>query len=120
MWTEGGGVKNLIFCGRHKWMTPKSKLGVVSKYLVDQICSPLSAMSHRPLRSARRGRISLFPELGPYRPNHMFDTVGPSLWNALPYFSFAFFVSSCILLPPENFFYSWSPCTGSAVDWSLL
>src|SRR6218665_1507229 len=21
MWT-GGGVKNLVFCGRHKWMTP--------------------------------------------------------------------------------------------------
>src|SRR6218665_1752824 len=22
MWTWGGGVKNPIFCGRHKWMAP--------------------------------------------------------------------------------------------------
>src|SRR6218665_3749219 len=22
MWTGGGGVKNPIFCGRHKWMAP--------------------------------------------------------------------------------------------------
>ena len=22
MWTEGGGVKNVIFLGRHKWMAP--------------------------------------------------------------------------------------------------
>src|SRR6218665_3711574 len=26
MWTGGRGVKNLIFCGRHKWMTPKLRV----------------------------------------------------------------------------------------------
>src|SRR6218665_2588368 len=27
VWTEGrGGVRNLIFCGRHKWMAPYSSM----------------------------------------------------------------------------------------------
>jgi len=25
MWTEGSRVKNVIFCGRHKWMAPNIK-----------------------------------------------------------------------------------------------
>jgi len=29
MWTGGGGIKNLIFYGRHKWMAPFS-FGTVS------------------------------------------------------------------------------------------
>src|SRR6218665_1623624 len=28
MWT-GEGVKNGIFCGRHKWMAPRPKVGVI-------------------------------------------------------------------------------------------
>src|SRR6218665_31879 len=37
MWTEGGGVKNLIFCGRHKWMTPYSNKKTCKKKFVRRL-----------------------------------------------------------------------------------
>src|SRR5688572_2147041 len=64
----------------------KSKLGIAPKYLRDRIRSPLSSVSHRPLRFLFRYAL-FFPRvrttMGQTR---SFATTGPSLWNALPAF----------------------------------
>src|SRR6218665_3764930 len=39
MWTGGRGVKNLIFCGRHKWMTPYYNVSVCEFMLFNSFYS---------------------------------------------------------------------------------
>src|SRR6218665_3128335 len=45
MWTGGRGVKNVIFCGRHKWMAPKGEYTPASLAAFDITTLSSSALS---------------------------------------------------------------------------
>ena len=62
----------------------KSKLGIAPKYLRDRIRSPLSSVSHRPLRSLVRHALFVPRVRTTMAQTRSFATIGPSLWNALP------------------------------------
>ena len=62
----------------------KSKLGLAPMYLSDLIRSPLSASSHRPLRSLDRADLFVPRARTTIAQTRSFTIIGPSLWNSLP------------------------------------
>ena len=62
----------------------KSKLGIAPKYLRDHIRSPLSSVSHRPLRSLVRHTLFVPRVRTTLAQTRSVATIGPTLWNALP------------------------------------
>src|SRR6218665_967144 len=101
----------------------KSKQGVAPKYLRDHICSPLSATSHRPLRSLDRQIVLYVPRVRTtIAQTRSFATIGQSLWNALPSSLRLTLLSGSLLaslfLFITAYFYYWGLRTGSATEWS--
>ena len=62
----------------------KSKLGLAPKYLTDLIRPPLSASSHRPLRSRDRFDFFVPRAMTTITQTRSFSIIGSSLWNTLP------------------------------------
>src|SRR5688572_14438753 len=63
----------------------KSKLGLTPTCLRDVIRPPLSASSHRPLRSLDRSDLFVPRARTTIAQTRSFAIIGPSLWNALPF-----------------------------------
>src|ERR1043165_6594746 len=99
----------------------KSKLGIAPKYLRDHIRSPLSSVSHRPLRSLVRNTLFVPQVRTTMAQTRSFTTIGPSLWNALPSSLRVAILSRSF---PTAFSLhkasSWGSRTGSATEWPLL
>ena len=104
-------------------MVLKSKLGLAPKYLGDHIRSPLSASSHRPLRSLDRSDFFVPRARTTITQTRSFAIIGPSLWNALPSSLRATFLSGSVptsLSLLKTYFFSRGFRTGSATEWLLL
>jgi len=101
----------------------KSKLGLAPKYLGDHIRSPISASSHRPLRSLERSDFFVPRARTSLAQTRSFAIIGPSLWNALPSSLRATFLSGSVptsLSLLKTYFFSRDFRTGSATEWLLL
>jgi len=61
----------------------KAQRGLAPKYLADVLLRPLSASSHRPLRSSNRLELLVPHTRTAMAQSRSFTSIGPSLWNAL-------------------------------------
>ena len=61
----------------------KAQRGLAPKYLADVLLRPLSASSHRPLRSSNRLDLLVPHTRTAMAQSRSFNSIGPSLWNAL-------------------------------------
>ena len=61
----------------------KAQRGLAPKYLADVLLRPLSASSHRPLRSLNRLELLVPHTRTSMAQSRSFTSIGPSLWNAL-------------------------------------
>ena len=101
----------------------KSKLGTTPKYLRDLICPPLSAASHRPLRSRDRHFLFVPRVRTTLAQTRSFANIGPSLWNALPSSLRITLLSGSLptsLSLLKTSFFSRGLRTGSAAEWPQL
>ena len=101
----------------------KSKLGLAPKYLRDVIRPPLSATSHRPLRSLDRSDFFVPRARTTTAQTRSFAIIGPSLWNALPFTLRETFLSGSLsssLSLLKTYFFSRGSHTGSATEWPRL
>jgi hypothetical protein len=101
----------------------KSKLGLAPKYLRDVIRPPLSASSHRPLRSLDRSDFFVPRARTTIAQTRSFAIIGPSLWNALHFTLRETFLSGSLsssLSLLKTYFFSRGSRTGSATEWPRL
>ena len=101
----------------------KSKLGLAPMYLSDLIRSPLSASSHRPLRSLDRADLFVPRARTTIAQTRSFTIIGPSLWNSLPSTLRGTLLSGSLstsLSLLKTYFFSRGYRTGSATEWPWL
>src|SRR5688572_21406669 len=93
------------------------------QYLADVLLRPLSASSHRPLRSLNRLELLVPHTRTSMAQSRSFTSIGPSLWNALSPSTRTRILSSNLSSTfafLKTFFFSLALRTGSASEWFSL
>src|SRR5678815_3532805 len=101
----------------------KAQRGFAPKYLSDVLLRPLSASSHRPLRSSNRLELLVPHTRTAMAQSRSFTSIGPSLWNALSPSTRSRILASNLSSTfafLKTFFFSLALRTGSASEWLTL
>ena len=101
----------------------KAQRGFAPKYLSDVLLRPLSASSHRPLRSSNRLELLVPHTRTAMAQSRSFTSIGPSLWNALSPSTRSRILASNLSSTfsfLKTFFFSLALRTGSASEWFTL
>src|SRR5678816_3029665 len=101
----------------------KAQRGFAPKYLSDVLLRPLSASSHRPLRSSNRLELLVPHTRTAMAQSRSFTSIGPSLWNALSPSTRSGILASNLSSTfsfLKTFFFSLALRTGSASEWFTL
>src|SRR5688572_15733308 len=109
-------TKSSCWSSRHNGVLP-------SKYLADALLRPLSASSHRPLRSSNGLELLVPHTRTAMAQSRSFTSIGPSLWNALSPSTRSRILASNLSSTfsfLKTFFFSLALRTGSASEWITL